>query len=208
MATEQSQGMTVTYTLTEDDFVYLFKNAWRQGMTWGQYVITGISLVVLVGILLSNFSIIRTLGSPSDPYLLIPFGLIALGILSTVLVEPVILRRYIKRIGLTIGQYDQRTIRINAAYFEQITPVTETKAQWKSLVRIVDEKNYIHFLTSPTPYMVGYYIPKRAFATPDQAQLFFQTATAYWQGKTPPNSPEGASESTTWPPPPRLDGGG
>jgi hypothetical protein len=119
--------------------------------------------------------------------------------------SPSYLRRMVqKHYRGSQGVLGERSIQITPEHTHQKTIYIETIAQWPAIIDIVDERNYILMLLTQASYMNGYFIPKRAFATPDQANLFLRTARAYWKGEAPPAEASPGQEATVWPPPPQI----
>jgi len=82
---------------------------------------------------------------------------------------------------------------------ERLVSLTEGKrrsVKWKDIIKVQQTVDYLLFFARNGE---TYWIPKRAFDSPDEAQMFYETAIFYWRAKGgPPVSQEGV-----WPPPPQ-----
>lgn len=77
------------------------------------------------------------------------------------------------------GLLGVHTIRIDEAGVHSKTPLHEGNVGWNGITEVVSYRDHLFLFTGP---QVAYIIPKRAFAGPDDADQFLQTANGYRRG--------------------------
>ena len=102
-------------------------------------------------------------------------------------------------LGLLLGSWiaPMTTIAIDAQFCHR-KDLIRHKSSWRSFSVLAEEANYFYFMGWRNQYS----IPKWAFDSRADAQLFFETALTYWReakGIPAPSLPETAG---TWPPAP------
>jgi len=109
-------------------------------------------------------------------------------------------KRVIGRYARDPGQFCNHVITIDPAGIEETTPVSQNKMVWSRLTSIEESAMYLYLCVKGAG---AYIIPKSAFSSPHNADVFLNTARRYWDV-----SKSGATlsqeEPAVWPPPPRI----
>jgi hypothetical protein len=90
--------------------------------------------------------------------------------------------------------FSQTSVSIGPEGFRVKSRAEDTSLQWNRVRDIVENKPYVYFRLTGSAASI---VPQRAFRSPDEAQRFLDSATAYWQSaRMKPQSglasPEGA----------------
>lgn len=72
----------------------------------------------------------------------------------------------------------EHTVTIDPEGLAEVTPVNESRHYWRGVHRVDSTSEHIFIYIQPS---MAHVIPRRAFAFPEQADLFFQTAAGYHQ---------------------------
>jgi len=108
-------------------------------------------------------------------------------------------KRLVKLHSQHPGFFCEHTYGISPEWLSEKTPVNETKVAWTSLHTIEEDQAYLFLFMSKTNAHV---IPKRAFTSQREAQLFGDTARRYLDAaKT--RTLVTADDAAVWPPAPR-----
>ena len=108
-------------------------------------------------------------------------------------------RTYLRTVTAKPGSLGLHSFALCVTGLCEQASVMEVRVKWPGVTEITECKNLLVFFISPR---FGFIVPKRAFPTPEQAQLFLETARAYRQSAidgTPPLLP---SIPQSWPPAP------
>ena len=91
---------------------------------------------------------------------------------------------------------DSQSISISAENLEWRFKGSKMIMAWSSVPNITGDENSLYFFTGKDQ---AYIVPRRAFLNPDDCDLFYETAIAYWKWEPPPNK-----NDNIWPPQPNI----
>ena len=172
--------MEVVFTLTPED-MRVFRgqdNApFARNMLWTFMIWMGAAGAFLWYITFGARQAWRVSSLP----MLIGMGFSALGATLAAVALGIIIRRnhLNNREGVPDGMRDPITVSINAGHMYRTDSTGETFSNWKTLHSIRDLP--AHFMVYLYDGSAALIIPKRAFATPEDARSFYETAYAYWK---------------------------
>ena len=97
------------------------------------------------------------------------------------------------------GVFSQHTYQISPEWFFQKTPVSESKDAWAILMSLEEDGDYLYYFRTKAN---AYIIPKRAFTSYSEAQVFLDTSRRYWEAAKAGTSAT-SEDAAVWPPAPR-----
>jgi len=167
--------MDIDYTLGPDDITafnrYHFKASASTQRSYWRGLLTG------VGVALFLFVVFRGWESWISALFPVVF------LLFYVVAYPISIRRTISGIGKQVAKEGRNAGLLTTHHFSideaglvDRTSVTETRTSWEGVERVVQTDAHIFLYVSATSAHV---IPKAAFATPQQAQEFFEFARSH-----------------------------
>lgn len=191
--------MHVTYELTPDDY-------WRFNLYYRRhkYPVRPFMLYALSGAI----GIVFLGGGWVAVESWLAFGRAQLTLLACLLVLlfaavgilPPTKRRMTKLAAQKPGLLCEHTIGISPEWLSEKTSVNENKAAWMTLKSLEEDSEYLFLFLDR---LVAHVIPKRAFASPHEADMFLSTARRYWEAAKS-GQPIPAEDAATWPPPPHI----
>ena len=185
--------MEISFQLTPGDIAAFQKlHARRYGMRWPFFVVLfGLAIGILPQLIGSNFwlrlqmlgpatvlrqmlnSVLRLVSNlPALLSLLIP---IAFFLFVWLFLVPRVTRGEIQK---TDAYKMQQTIKLSAEGLFQSQASGDFLYRWPYLFAVIDDAAHIFLLINRNTAVV---VPKRAFASEQEAQQFFETARDYWQ---------------------------
>jgi hypothetical protein len=164
--------------------------------TFQKYVLrrTGglVMFVVLLAIIFILGLAITSLSPSSD--LLISLSPVFLALLGVILLVYLLLWR--TRIGAAryLALQGEQIITISPEGFRQRNNFTDSLIFWRAFKSFTAEKDNLYFIVHSNR-MLAHIIPRRAFATPQDAEAFLALAQTYWAHgpAAPPAGPAGTS---------------
>lgn len=191
--------MHVTYDLTPDDFWHFSQYYLRHKhfirlplmYTWSAFM----GLIFLGGLwIAADFWF--TFGRTSWILLL---GLLVLPFFAFRMFPPT-KGRVIKAARQRPGLLCEHTISISPEWLSEKTQVNESKTAWATMKSLEEDPEYFYLFLDK---LMAHTVPKRAFSSPREADLFMATARRYWgAAKTGQSVPTDGAD--IWPPPPRI----
>ena len=191
--------MYVTYELTPDNFwhfrlYYLrHKHFIRPAL---MYTLSGIMGLAFLGGTWAAAELWLTLGRISWILLL---GLLVLPFFAFRMFPPT-KGRVIKLAGQQPGLFCEHTIEISPEWLSEKTQVNESKVAWSTMKSLEEDPEYLFLFVDR---LVAHVIPKCAFSSPHEAEVFLNTARRYWVAANS-GEPISAEDTAVWPPPPRI----
>lgn len=113
---------------------------------------------------------------------------------------PPLKARTVKIMGKKIGVFGERSVDVSPEWFSERTAVTDTKNAWVMIEAIEEDKTHFFFFLSK---ILAFIVPKRAFSSPAEAQIFVDKSHRYWQAAKN-GTPVTAEDGAVWPPAPCL----
>lgn len=167
--------MDIDYTLGPDDIVafnrYHFKASPGTRRSYQRGLLSGVAVAVVLFLVFRGW----------ESWLSALFPVVFL--LFYVIAYPWSIRRSINGLGRQVAKEGRNRGLLTAHHFSideaglvDRTSVTETRTSWEGVERVVQTDAHIFIYVSATSAHV---IPKSAFATPQQAQEFFELARKY-----------------------------
>lgn len=89
-------------------------------------------------------------------------------------------------------------LSIDPAGLSAKTSADESRYPWQTMYSLEEDAGYLFLFISRNSAFI---VPKRAFATLNEAQTFLDTARRFWEAQR--GQPLPAEDSNIWPPPPR-----
>jgi hypothetical protein len=201
--------MIVTFEYCEDDFVNMFHGVFSDKTVRTSASNFGwIGCIIMFGAFTYITATSRSHGGPVDWAEFIPVGLMIMALIGFQLLEK---GRWISR--LFVGSLKKKAsdglsgrcqVEITPEYVRMSTHLAELTMPWRNVGKVEEDKGYVHFSSAPNTPTAACFVPQRAFATPELADLFLRTARAYWKGEPPPAEELMDQEATVWPPPPQI----
>jgi len=112
---------------------------------------------------------------------------------------PATKKRVVKLHSQRAGFFCEHIVGISPEWLSERTTVNDTKMAWTTIQAIEEDQNYFFLFISKS---VAHIIPKRAFSSPHEAQVFLSDTRRYWDAaKT--RTPVIADNPAVWPPAPR-----
>ncbi len=105
-----------------------------------------------------------------------------------------------KRAKAVPGFLDQRSLSIEATHIVEKTSINETKLEWTRIEAVEESDKFLYFFIN-TQYAL--LLPKRAFSSPAEMQIFLDKSRRYWE-VAKSGQPFPAEDADIWPPPPRI----
>ncbi len=99
------------------------------------------------------------------------------------------------------GLLCEHTIDISPEWLSEKTSVNETKVAWTTLKSIEEDSAYLFLFVDK---LVAHIIPKRAFSSPHEADMFLNTARRFWEAAKSGSPLPVPQDGEVWPPPPRI----
>lgn len=98
------------------------------------------------------------------------------------------------------GAIGLHTILLHPGGFDIQSSTMRTSVEWSKVTQFGQSKKLVVFFVGSR---FGFIVPKRAFATPEQAQTFLETVQAYRKSALDGTAPNLPSLPETWPPTPQ-----
>lgn len=98
------------------------------------------------------------------------------------------------------GAIGLHTLALGPEGFQEQSSVMATIVKWPKVTEITESKELIVLFLGPR---YGFLVPKRAFQTSGQAQVFLETVRAYHKGALDGTAPLLPDAASSWPPPPQ-----
>ncbi len=155
--------MDVRFTLNKEDLWHytlysLFRKRWRLIV----FLIMVIALSLSLGILLNLLSA-------------------AVFVLLFLALYVFRLRRSVSKIAKGAGKRGSQIITISSHGVQQQNEMSDSTSSWRAFKAINQDKYNLYFIIdNPGSIMMAYVIPRRVFATPQEAESFLQLARGYW----------------------------
>jgi len=180
--------MEVTYIVSRQDLrrctEYLVRGraGCLFGLLWMTCCVLTASLVVVVSV--------STIPDKETFLLVIVMALLALPFVLRLALGAMTFLAVLKALASSSGR--SCAIRLNSDGVCQLRPEGETFTAWTQIAWVLEHQQDIYFGRA----RASFFVPRTAFASPEQAQAFLEAARKYW--KNP-----GGPDETVWPPPPR-----
>lgn len=105
-----------------------------------------------------------------------------------------------RKFALYLAKEGEHIITITPESFRERTLISDTVCSWKAFRTITADKYNLYFFLD-FPLARAYVIPRRAFASPEDADTFLGWAKSYWahgHGMQQPGSPGSATGYERW----------
>ena len=178
---ESLPAMSVTFEVTPVDLRAFQKHASRVMPAYKR----GRWVVIIFIAIISYFPATSATADQSLAIKLLTYAIV----FGTVWLFSFIVSRLIHFLNMVIrpdqkglsGILCQHTITIDPEGLTEVTPVNQGKHYWKGIYRIDTTPEHIFIYIQQN---MAHAIPKRFFASPSEADLFFQTSVNYYRAAT------------------------
>lgn len=175
---EEQLKLSVTFEMIPADLRAFQWHARREGTEARR---TKWIRIILPAIIAFHLGVVETASdTPQDrvvTFLIIFGGLWLLMAVLSPLADWLVMAVHANHSGLN-GILGEHTITIDPEGLTESTSVNEGRHSWRGVHRVDSTSEHILIYIQPT---MAHVIPRRAFAAPEQADLFFQTAAGFHQ---------------------------
>lgn len=165
--------MTVKFDVNREDYWKYNRHAiFHTKQIRNSYIKAyGLAAIVIIFIF---YEFRKTTDMPATSFILLCISATVISLIFSYILSK---KRIMKVPSTSGGTICEHIIDINKTGISEKTKVNESHYEWNGILRIEQNKKYIYIFVDNN---LGHIIPKRAFVSDNEANIFYHEANEYW----------------------------